>query len=135
MNLLELTLSVYGTDGKVIPPRTKKTSPRLVTIKPKGKQPFQKILPSKAYVEWEAAALRAVKGMLYEAITCPVNCRAIFYRDRLSGDAVGFYQALADFLQKAGFVVNDVLIVSWDGTRLAKDVAEPRIELILETAE
>lgn len=92
------------------------------------------MLPSAEYVKWEGAALRAVKGMLYEAITCPVNCRATFYRDRLSGDAVGFYQALADFLQKAAFVVNDSQIVSWDGTRLAKDAAEPRVELILETA-
>ena len=60
-----------------------------------------------------------------------VNVAATFYRDALRGDATGYYQALADLLQAAGIVANDVLCVSWDGSRLAKDAQRPRIEVVL----
>ena len=63
----------------------------------------------------------------------PVNCRALIYRDALRGDAVGFYQAVGDLLQLAGVVVNDKYLVSWDGSRLLKDSARPRVELELTT--
>lgn len=61
-----------------------------------------------------------------------VNCRAVFYRHAEVGDANGFYQALADFLQKAGIVKNDRQIKQWDGARLRKDRDNPRIEVWLE---
>jgi len=67
-------------------------------------------------------------------ITDEVNCRALFYRDALRGDAVGYYQALADALEEAGIVKNDRLIVSWDGSRLLKDADIPRIEVTLDYA-
>ena len=43
--------------------------------------------------------------------------------------------ALADALEEAGIVENDRLIVSWDGSRLLKDAATPRIEVMLEAVE
>ena len=70
-----------------------------------------------------------------QPIARPVNCAALFYRDALRGDAVGFYQGLADVLEKAGIVENDKFIVSWDGSRLRKDAARPRVELVLTTTE
>lgn len=109
--------------------RTKKTSNRVVRA---GR--FTKVLPSEAYERWEAAALpqlriaRAGRPPIAE----PVNVKATFYRDANRGDAVGYYQALADALERAGVLENDRLIVSWDGTRMSKDAQRPRVELEIE---
>jgi hypothetical protein len=64
-------------------------------------------------------------------IDYPVNCRALFYRDANRGDAVGLYQGLADVLEHGGVVTNDKYLVSWDGSRLLKDSARPRVEVEL----
>lgn len=124
-------------------PRTKKNSGW--RTKYGGKQ-----MPSKAYLQWDSDAQKhllkwAVRNEeflnwcsynRYGPDPCsamPMNCQAIFYRDALRGDAVGYYQALADTLQKFGLVKNDSLIEQWDGSRLLKDAKNPRIEVTLET--
>jgi len=134
-------------------PRTKKSHNRVVHVKAKGGgRGFTKVLPSAAHEEWFKVALQEsllVKAALVAAgvelpITHKVNCRAIFYREANTGDAVGYYQALGDLLQEqvinddrkvtrkgAGIIVNDAQIVSWDGSRLLKDAANPRIEVEL----
>lgn len=117
-------------------PRTKKNSVRLDTRGGRIRK-----LPSKAFEEWNQAAQMAIAAVRPRlrvnpseyTFTAEVNCRALFYRDALRGDAVGFYQALADALQEGRIVQNDSLIVSWDGSRLFKDAANPRIEVTLET--
>lgn len=97
------------------------------------------MLPSKPFEDWNwAAQLHLIPARTRGAaiglpFTSPVNCKAYFYRHALVGDAVGFYQALADAMEEAGIVENDRLIVSWDGSRLLKDAANPRIEVTLET--
>lgn len=118
-------------------PRTKKTSNQLVTVGAR-----QKILPSKAFLEWNAIAQMEIARMRSKlqnvprmGISVEVNCRALFYRDALIGDATGYYQALADCLQEARIVENDRLIVSWDGSRLLKDAIQPRVKVTLETVE
>ena len=115
-------------------PRTKKNSGRIV---PQGKRHI--ILPSKAWEDWAAALVPGIRRWAaankLAPIDFPVNCAAIFYRDALRGDAVGFYQALADLLEKAGIVENDRFIVAWDGSRLCKDAARPRVELTLTRIE
>lgn len=121
------TLSTVVIPG---PPRTKKNHSRLVW---NGQRP--RILPSKAYEDWEAVALAKCKIQGAKYIGVPVNCRANIYRDKATGDAVGYYQALADFLQKACVVLDDKWIVSWDGTRMSKDADNPRVELTLEAAQ
>ena len=120
----------------VIPgiPRTKKNSGRIV---PRGRRHI--ILPSEAWKEWCDAVVPqlevwALRNRL-QPIAYPVNCAALFYRDADRGDAVGFYQGLADVLEKAGIVENDKWIVSWDGSRLRKDASRPRVELVLTTTE
>ena len=139
---MKLTIIAINRDGSIEPPRTKKTSPRIV---PGLKHPI--LLPSAAYCKWEKAAIRSLLGAgiigrapgekpIYgpryrEPIDCPVNCRALIYRDALRGDAVGFFQAIGDFLQLAGIVENDRFIVSWDGSRMLKDSVRPRIEIEL----
>lgn len=117
-------------------PRTKKNHSRIV-----GRNTGRmRLLPSEAHEEWERVALGSMYGIRAAArkfgvglpIAEDVNCRAVFYRQANIGDANGYYQALADFLQNAGIVKNDQQIKQWDGARLRKDSANPRIEVWLE---
>lgn len=93
------------------------------------------MLPSPQFEAWNKTAQWSlfveVKRKMPRSVTAPVNCAALIYREALTGDAVGYYQALADALEEAGIVENDRLIVSWDGSRLLKDAANPRIEVTL----
>lgn len=99
-----------------------------------------RLLSSEAHEEWERVAMGSMHGIRAAArkfgVSLPLaqdmNCRAVFYRHANVGDANGFYQALADFLQKAGIVLNDRQIKQWDGARLRKDRDNPRIEVWLE---
>lgn len=119
------------------PPRTKKNHSRIVGVRASRRSRFAKprLLPSVEYVRWHRIALPQAKaGRTAAPITTPVNCRAFFYRDRRVGDAVGYYQALADLLQDAGILADDRLIVTWDGSRLLKDKDRPRVELELTLA-
>ncbi len=117
-------------------PRTKKNHGSVIR---RGKRRFH--IPSAAWTTWvHSAAILVNGGMLgtrlrHALIDVPVNCRALFYRDANRGDAVGYYQGLADLLEKRRVVANDRQIVSWDGSRLLKDVANPRVELTLEVVQ
>jgi hypothetical protein len=132
-----VTFTIFG------PCRTKKTSSQIVHI---GK--FHKLLPSKPYLEWFALAMqqapRIRRELAAQGAHLPlaglVEVTAVFYRERLSGDACGFYQALGDFLQMprlspkrngAGIIRDDAQIESWDGSRRAKDAESPRIEVTI----
>jgi hypothetical protein len=141
---LRMTIIARKRDGEVVPPRTKKNSPQLI---PHMARPI--LVPSEAYREWERAARSelirsgefirstgdtALFWRACEPIGFPVNCRALIYRDRAVGDAVGYYQGLADFLEDAGVLENDRWIVSWDGSRMLKDAKNPRIEFELTLA-
>lgn len=64
-------------------------------------------------------------------IDFPIQVSATFFREKNTGDLVNYMQALADGLQKAKVIEDDCLIISWDGSRLAKDATNPRIELTL----
>lgn len=125
----ELRVILYSRDhrGATIPPRTKKNHGRIVQVRGRPV-----MLPSPEYTAWNDGCGRAaVYDRTAPAIAHPVNCTAIIYRDRNTGDAVGFYQAIADTLEKLGVVENDRWIVSWDGSRLAKDAENPRVEVLL----
>jgi hypothetical protein len=97
-------------------------------------------IPSEAYEDWASQALRSLPSIRRAAefagivlpIEADVNCAAIFHRQALAGDAVGYYQGVADWMENVNILRNDVQIVSWDGSRLAKDATNPRIEVRLE---
>ncbi len=112
-----------------VTPRTKKTSNRVMRF---GK--FNKVMPSEAFIDFQNAALPHLVEQFRprESIATPVNVRATFYRDANRGDLVGYMTALADVLERAGVVANDKWIMGWDGTRLDKDAARPRVELVIE---
>lgn len=127
----EIRLTVLGA------PRTKKNHGRLIKTGVR-----HRLLPSKAWTTWSQAARIVCAGHDLDQITRripflkdrPYNVTAIFYRDRDIGDAVGYYQGLADLLEKRAIVSNDKWFVSWDGSRLKKDKENPRVEIILTAA-
>ncbi len=117
--------TIYGV------PRTKKNSAQIVRAEFRPR-----LIPSAAFRAWnKQAQLQLALLGFYPPIQTAVNCRAMFYREALRGDAVGFYQALADALEEARIVLDDKFIVSWDGSRMLKDAANPRIEVVLEAAK
>ncbi len=140
-------LAFNGSIKIVIPgaPRTKKNHGRVVRVKDKPVH-----LPSDAWRRWRDGAILfaragytraalaaglpsrpAREGGGYAPLAQPVNCAAWFYRDAETGDAVGYYQGLADLLQEAGVVADDKWIVSWDDSRMLKDAHNPRVEVTL----
>jgi len=92
------------------------------------------LLPSEVYVAWLERALPQITRPA-TPIDFQVNCRATLYRALAIGDDDNYYHALADCLEKAGVVKNDKWIVSWDGSRIRKDSANPRIEWALEKSD
>lgn len=122
-----------------VTPRTKKNHGKVVQ---RGPRKFH--VPSEAYTTMEGqivAWAHDIPGNVLVGcvvwcacelnLTQPLNCCAIFYRDADRGDAVGYYQGLADALEAAGVVADDKWIKQWDGSRLAKDANRPRIEVTL----
>ena len=86
--------------------------------------------PSPQYVAWaETFTAEVLRQRLVLKLSGPLTVRALFYRDRAIGDLTGYLQALGDALQKAGVIENDRQILSWDGSRLLKDAAHPRVEV------
>lgn len=120
---------VYGTI------RTKKNHPRRLR---RGTRTYT--VPSEAHEHWEMNAMRSLPEIRRRAaalgiglpIGADVNCAALIYRHADVGDAVGFYESIADWMQGAGIVKNDVQVRSWDGTRLMKDAERPRVEITLD---
>ncbi len=107
-----------------------------------------KVIPSKAHREWvkdSRIEFHQEGPLSLPLLDQPYNCKAIFYRSRRIGDAVGFYQGLADLLQDKnisatrGVVLNvltdDKWIQTWDGSRLEIDRAKPRVEVELTPME
>lgn len=113
------------------PPRTKKNNLRRAWSRKKQQVVT---LPSLQWERWRDAVQDAIPDPPAR-IAAPVNCAAVFYRDARRGDAVGFYQGLADVLEAIGVVVNDRYIVAWDGSRLDCDPANPRVEVTLTSVE
>ena len=114
-------------------PRTKKNSRTHVRKRAKTGNMITVPLPSDAYREMEKqiCGWAVVRGIALAYLAQPLNCCAIFYREKNIGDAVGYYQGLADALESAGVVSDDKWIKRWWGSDLAKDGKRPRIEVTL----
>ncbi len=123
-------------------PRTKKTSNRVVKIG-KGPKAFTKVLPSAAHEKWFKDASKQISFARAEIIrmgydlpiVTPVHVRATVYRETSVGDWTGYIQAIGDLIgwkhkgTCMGLIEDDRLIAHWDGSRLSKDSANPRIEI------
>ena len=117
-------------------PRTKKNHGRRIWSRRLNRAVH---LPSEAHEEWHDATLVQLAPLVAARAGLPirgvVHVCALFYRHAIVGDLVGFEQALGDLLEHAGIIGNDRQIVSWDGTRLLKDAARPRIEVRIAPAQ
>lgn len=93
------------------------------------------IAPSAAHDHWFRRALpQVVSAWRRPPITVPVRVAAIFHRaDRRRIDLVNAMQALADLLERAGVILNDSLVASWDGSRIRIDRERPRVEVEITT--
>ena len=150
-----LRIVVYGA------PRTLKNSPQAVLGRSLGKgqkcpwcgKPVsQRVFPSAAWREWLKDATIEVDGVklvetgkgksrqvllwttparLWVPISEPVNCAAVFFRDRDQGDLIGFIQGIGDLLQERGVITDDVILRSFNGSRLALTDGRPRVEVEL----
>lgn len=128
----ELAFTVAGA------PRTKKNHGEIVQVGarcPVCRRGKPVMLPARPWREWLKDLMRSLKPAAEKHPVCPlerpVNCRALFFRDRDQGDSVGFYQGLADVLQETGVVKDDRWLVTWDGSRLLLDHGRPRTEVVL----
>ena len=111
---------------------------------PHCKKPvLAKVFPSPAWRAWERKAGFQVLpgGRLYRAnlagtrqtllsvnggpashwtpLALPMRCRALFYREQQGpGDLIGYLQGLGDLLQAWKVIEDDVLLASFDGSKL-----------------
>lgn len=148
--VMRLTIVSRDRQGGIIAPATKKNHATI--IRTRGRHGLPALIPSEQFQVWEKGALDACvaaglaqryklekngklrvahRWLPWPAVDYPVNCRAVICRQANIGDAVGYYQAIGDWLQAAGVVVDDKWIVSWDGSRMTKDAAAPRVEIEL----
>jgi len=117
-----VTLTIEGA------PRTKKNSLRRLK---RGKRVYT--VGSEAHATWAEKAMWQLRQQWREVpIAADVSVRALVYREKLTGDLVGYLQAIADVLEHARVLNNDKQIVSWDGSRPLKDAARPRVEIQIE---
>lgn len=117
-----MVITLYGI------PRTKKNSGQIAI----GRDGKPHVFPSKAWRAWvKTVQSNHGKKSLFMLSDRPYNCEAVFYRDANRGDANGYYQGLADLLEKWGLISNDKWIVSWDRSRLEVDRALPRVVFTL----
>jgi Holliday junction resolvase RusA-like endonuclease len=126
-------------------PATKKNSPRMFRNRRTGTS-FP--MPSKASADWTESAVaqlaatwgrsshvtaidsrRGIVTMGYGPIQCGVSVKALVYRARAVGDLDNYLTCVGDALQKAGVIVNDKQIESWDHSRKLIDRARPRVEV------
>ncbi len=113
-----------------VKPRTKKNHSSIVTLK-NGRT---LLLPSKPYKEFEKSVCQFIKGYfkVLNPIDRPCNLKCVFYKDKnYKSDLMGYLQAIADALVKAGLLVDDNsnIIVSTDGSKVLLDRERPRIEV------
>lgn len=116
-------------------PRTKKTSNRVVRAG-RSRRGRLRVLPSEEYALFEEAAclyLQRPEVRRFFRVPYPgtVNCEALFlFKNHSHGDLVGYQQAIADVLQKAGVLANDKLIRGWDGSRIHVVANAPEVLLL-----
>lgn len=111
-----------------LPPVTKKNSQRIIHAGGRTR-----VLPSKAYAEYETAAAHFLPRMV--PISTKVNIRATFYMPtRRIVDLVNLEEALLDVLVRCNVIADDNsrIVVSMDGSRVDYDKEHPRTEVVIE---
>ncbi|WP_322353958.1 RusA family crossover junction endodeoxyribonuclease [Paratractidigestivibacter sp.] len=108
-----------------LPPVTKKNSQRILFSRSTGR-PF--IAPSKAYKDYEAAALSYLRPLPPEPIDYPVNVMCVFgMPNRRRTDLNNLLEAATDILVKAGVLADDNyrIVAGHDGSRCKLAKVQP----------
>lgn len=114
-------------------PKTKKNNQRIVPHKH-----YSIPLPSKAYEDYEKAAINQLKGYSHLQIDYPINVKAIYYRKtKHRVDLCNLHEALCDTLVKGGVIKDDNvnIIKTMDGSRVEYDKEWPRTEITITRSE
>jgi Holliday junction resolvase RusA-like endonuclease len=117
----------------VIPgqPATKKNSQVARCVKGKPV-----VLQSKVYRAYEKAALTALLAYRGERFSGPVEVSVLYWlKDNRRPDLNNLMAATADILEKAGVIINDRDIISWDGSRIMGTSHQPRAEITIRSVE
>ena len=127
-----LTFTLYGN------PATKKNSMRIIDVNGRGGKKFKKLLPSKAFEDYEADCLRQITGDRRLDIDSPVNVKCLYYmQTRRRVDLVNLLEATDDILVASGVLEDDRcdIVHSHDGSRVYWDKRNPRVEITITDAE
>ena len=111
-------------------PITKKNSGRIVMA---GRYP--KLLPSKAYVDYEKDCLLQITGKYKKRLNGAYNVKCLYYMPtRHRVDLTNLLNATNDILVKAEVLEDDncKIVVSHDGSRVFYDKENPRVEIEIE---
>ena len=113
-------------------PVTKKNSQRIILI---GGHP--KIMPSKAYKEYEEMALRQLMAQPTPVapISVPVTVTCVYWMPtHRRVDLVNLLEATDDILTRARIIADDnvSIVASHDGSRVAYDKTNPRVEITIK---
>lgn len=114
-------------------PISKKNSQQIMVNRKTGK-PF--VMPSKAYKDYEAAAMWFMPKV--QTINEPVNVKCLFYMGtHRKCDLTNLLEAIDDVMVKAGLLADDnfTIIESHDGSRVLYDKEKPRTEVVIEKIE
>ena len=119
-----MKLTLYGR------PITKKNSGRIVMA---GRYP--KLLPSKAYVDYEKDCLLQITGKYKKRLNGAYNVKCLYYMPtRHRVDLTNLLNATNDILVKAEVLEDDncKIVVGHDGSRVFYDKENPRVEIEIE---
>lgn len=114
-------------------PISKKNSQQILVNRKTGK-PF--VMPSKAYKEYEAAAMWFIPKSV--TINEAVNVKCLFYMGtHRKCDLTNMLEAIDDIMVKAGLLEDDnfTIIESHDGSRVLYDKQKPRTEVVIKKIE
>jgi len=136
--ILPGTIRSKKNSKRIIPlPSKKKTNMksffRIGGGKRGWKYAYITIQPSKAYIEWEAAARESLyeQGWAGPAFTCQVCVKAVYYFKGRRPDLSGCHESLGDAMEGPNLLwLNDGQIERWHGDScLIHDIKNPRTEI------
>lgn len=122
-----MKLILYGD------PKTKKNSQRIVRC---GR--YHKLLPSKAYIEYEKDCLKQITGRYKKELEGIYNLKCVYYmRTRRKIDLVNLLEGTCDLLVNAGVIKDDNsrIIATMDGSEVGYDKDNPRVEIDITEIE
>lgn len=107
-------------------PRTKKNGMRIYG---------RKLLPSKAFCDYEEECLYQLLSVPKDRIDYPINLKCLYYmKTKRNVDLVNLLEGTCDILVKAEILEDDNsrIIVSHDGSRVLYDRDNPRVEVEID---